>query len=88
MSVYVIKSYLHIASIPKHFLTKKGIAAKSSSKILDIYIPILLKKRVAEALKFWFFKVKYINQLSDLYINLKGKLVKFLWHFKKCLSQP
>ena len=52
MSVYVIRSYLHIASIPKHFITKKEIIAKSSSKILGIYIPILPKKIVAEAMKF------------------------------------
>ena len=52
MYVYVIRSYLHIASIPKHFITKKEIVAQSFSKILGIYIPILLKKLVAEALKF------------------------------------
>ena len=52
MSVDVIKSEVHIASIPKHFLTKKEIAAKSFSEILGIYIPILLKNIVAEALNF------------------------------------
>ena len=78
MSVYVTRSYLHIASIPKYFITKKEIVAKSFSKILGIYIPILLKKLVAEALKFYFFEVKYTNQLSDFYINPKAKLVKFL----------
>ena len=52
MYVHVIKSYVHIASIPKHFLTKKEIVAKSFSEILGIYIPILLKNIVAEALKF------------------------------------
>ena len=52
MSVYVIKSYVHRASIPKHFLTEKDFVAKSFSKILGIYIPVLLKNIVAEALKF------------------------------------
>ena len=52
MSVYVIRSDLYIASIPKHFGTKKEIVAKSFSKILGIYILILLKNLVAEALKF------------------------------------
>ena len=52
MSVYVIKSYVHIASIPKHFLTKNESVAQPFSKILGIYIPILLKNIVAEPLKF------------------------------------
>ena len=44
MSVYVIRSYLHIASIAKHFITKKEIVAKSSSKILGIYYPFYSKR--------------------------------------------
>ena len=52
MSVYIIRSYLHRASIPKHFLSKKEIVAKSFSKTLGICIPTLLKKLVEEALKF------------------------------------
>ena len=51
MSVYVIRSYLHIASTSKHVVTKK-IAAKSFSKILGICVNMLLQKLVAEALKF------------------------------------
>ena len=52
MSEYIIRSYLHRASIPKHFLSKKEIVAKSFSKTLGICIPTLLKKLVEEALKF------------------------------------
>ena len=52
MSVYVIRSYVHIASTSKHVVTKKGIAAKSFSKILYICVNMLLQKLVKEALKF------------------------------------
>ena len=53
MSVYVIRSYVHIASTSKHVVTKKkGIAAKSFSKILCICVNMLLQKLVEEALKF------------------------------------
>ena len=52
MCVYVIKSYVHLASIPKHFLRKNESVAQPFSKILGIYIPILLKNIVAEPLKF------------------------------------
>ena len=51
MSVYVLRSYLHIASTSKHVVTKK-IAAKSFSKILYICVNMLLQKLVEEALKF------------------------------------
>ena len=60
MSVYVIRSYVHIASTSKHVVRKKGIAAKSFSKILDICVNMLLQKLVGEALKFYFLRVKYI----------------------------
>ena len=36
MPVYVMRSYVHIASTQKHVLTKKQIATKSFSKILGI----------------------------------------------------
>ena len=52
MSVYVIRSYVHIASTSKDVATKKEIAAKSFSKILGICANILLQKLVPEALKF------------------------------------
>ena len=52
MSMYLMKSYVHIASIPKHFLTKNEIVPKPFSKILGIYIPILTKNIIAEPLKF------------------------------------
>ena len=51
MSVYVISSYVDIASISKHFPTKKN-AAKYFSTLFGIYIPILLKKWLQEALTF------------------------------------
>ena len=51
MSVYVISCYVDIASISKHSPTKK-IAAKYFSTLFAIYIPILLKKLLQEALKF------------------------------------
>ena len=51
MSVYVISSYVDIASISKHFPIKK-ITAKYFSTLFVIYIPILLKKWPQEALKF------------------------------------
>ena len=51
MSVYVISSYVDIASISKHSPTKK-IAAKYFSTLFAIYVPILLKKLLEEALKF------------------------------------
>ena len=51
MFVYVISSYVDIASISKHVTTKK-IAAKYFSTLYAIYIPILLKKLLQEALKF------------------------------------
>ena len=56
---------------------KNEIAAQSFSKILGICVNMLLQKLVPEALKFYFFKIKYIHQVSDFYINLKAKLVKF-----------
>ena len=43
MSVYVIRSYIHIASTSKHVVTKKEIAAKSFSKILGICVNMLLQ---------------------------------------------
>ena len=52
MSVYVIRSYVHIASTSKHVVTKKEIAAKSFSKILDICTNYFLQKLIPEALKF------------------------------------
>ena len=52
MYVYAIRCYVHIASIPKHFLIKKEIVAKSFSKIFGILIQILLKTLVEQALKF------------------------------------
>ena len=52
MSVYVIRSYVHIASTSKHVVTKKEIAAKSISKIIGICVNILLQKLFTEALTF------------------------------------
>ena len=52
MSVYVNRSYVHIASTSKYVVTKKEIAAKSFSKILGICVNMLLQKLVREALKF------------------------------------
>ena len=53
MSVYVIRSYVHIASTSNHVVTKKkGIAAQSFSEILCICVNMLLQKLVAEVLKF------------------------------------
>ena len=49
MSVYVIRSYVHIASTSKHVVTKKEIAAKSISKITGIWVNILLQKLFTEA---------------------------------------
>ena len=51
-SLYVIRSYIHIAPTSKHVVTKKQIAAKSFSKILGICVNILPQKLVPEALKF------------------------------------
>ena len=83
MFVYVLRSYVHIASTSKHVVTKeKEIAAKSFSKILGISVNILLQRLVPEALKIEFFKVKYISQVSDFYIKLTAKLVKFLRYWK------
>ena len=53
MSVYVISCYVDIASISKHSPGKK-IAARSFSTLLAIYTPVLLKKFLQEALKFYF----------------------------------
>ena len=47
MSVYVIRSYVHIASTSKHVVTKKEIAAISFSKILSMSVNMLLQKLVA-----------------------------------------
>ena len=52
MSVYEISSYVDIASIALHLLIKKQIVVQYFSKIFDIYMPILVKKVLAEALKF------------------------------------
>ena len=52
MSLYVIRSYIHIASTSKHVVTKKEIAAKSFPKILGICVNMLPQKLVREALKF------------------------------------
>ena len=52
MSVYVNRSYVHIASTSKYVVTKKETAAKSFSEILGICINMLLQKLVREALKF------------------------------------
>ena len=51
MSVYVIRCYIHIASTSKHVAEKK-IAAKSFSKILGIFVNVLLQKLFPEALYF------------------------------------
>ena len=52
MSVYVNRSYIHIASTSKYVVTKKEIAAKSFPKILGICVNMLPQKLVREALKF------------------------------------
>ena len=52
MFVFVIRSYVQIASTSKHVATKKEIATKSFSKILGICENMLLQKLVPEALKF------------------------------------
>ena len=52
MSVYVIRSYVHITSTSKQVVTKKEIAAKSISKIIGICVNILLQKLFTEALTF------------------------------------
>ena len=52
MSVYVNRSFVHIASTSKYLVTKKEIAAKSFSKILGVCLNMLLRKLVREALKF------------------------------------
>ena len=52
MSVYVIRSYVHIAPTSKNVVTKKEIAAQSFSRILGICVNMLLPKLVPEALKF------------------------------------
>ena len=51
MSVYVIRSYVDIASTSKHVVTKKEIAAQSFSKILGFCINMLLQKLVPQAVK-------------------------------------
>ena len=51
MSVYVISSYVDIASISMHSPIKK-VDTKYFSTLFAIYIPILLKKLFQEALKF------------------------------------
>ena len=52
MSVYVIRSYVHIASTSKAVVTKKKeIAVKPFYKIWGICVNMLLQKLVAEALK-------------------------------------
>ena len=50
MSVYVISSYIDIASTSNLF--KKKIVAIYFSKLFGIYIPILVKNLLPEALKF------------------------------------
>ena len=50
--VYETGFYVDIAFIRWHFLTIQQIVAKYFSKIFGIYIPILVKKLLAEALKF------------------------------------
>ena len=77
MSVYVISSYVDIASISKHSPTKK-ITAKYFSTLFAIYVPILLKKLLREALKFWFSKFKFFHHFSDFYINVEAKLFGLL----------
>ena len=52
ISMYETGSYVDIASIPWHFIIIQQIVAKCFSKICDIYILILVKKLVAETLKF------------------------------------
>ena len=51
MSVYVISSYVDIASISKHSPAKK-MAAKYFSTLFAICIAILQQKLLEEALKF------------------------------------
>ena len=58
--MYVISSYVDIASISKHF-PKQKITAKDFATLFGIYTPILLKKFLQEALKFSFSKFKYIH---------------------------
>ena len=85
--VYETGCYVYIASIPLQFLTIQQIVAKYFSKIFGIYIPISVKKLLAEALKFWLSKFKYIDQVYLSYINVKAKLVGDLWHCKKCFRE-
>ena len=77
MSVYLISSYVDIASISKHFPKKKS-AAKYFSTLSAIYITIFLKKLLQETLKFQFSKFKYIYHFSDFYINVEAKLFGLL----------
>ena len=58
MSVYQISSYVDIASIAYHLLTKKQIAFQYIFRITNIYIPIFVKKVLAEAPKFQLSKSK------------------------------
>ena len=57
-------------TLTKFLLIKKQIPVKYFLKIFDIYKSILIKKVLAQVLKFY--------EVGDFYINLEGKLVGIL----------
>ena len=85
MSVYVISSYVDIASISKLFATKINKLLLYTFLNYLVFTYLLLKHLLPEALKLYFSKFKCIYQFSDICINVRAKLVGLLWNWKKSL---
>lgn len=58
LPLYEVSSYSDIASVLYHYLNKKQILAEYFFKTFNIYVPILVKKALPKALKFYLSKSK------------------------------
>ena len=80
--------YTTPTSLEYHFLgVHRSNPFVSDLMAVSQRLPILVKKLLAEALKFWIFNWKDIREVSDFYINVQANPVGFLWDFKRTLRE-
>ena len=73
--------------IAERFLTVKQIRDEHFSKILNIYVPTLVKRILSSALNFQLSKLNFINEVFFFYINPQTKLVEAFVTLQKVLSR-
>ena len=76
--IYVngIRSYADRSYIAERFLTIKQNRDEHFPKVLNIYMPTLVKRILPSALNFQLSKLNYIYQVSFFHINAETKLVE------------